>query len=170
MKKFIYLGMMMVLGLAFVKPANAQVRININIGSQPVWGPVGYDYASYYYFPDIEAYYNIPTKQFIYREGRHWVKMDRLPNRYRNFDVYGSYKVVINDRDPYLRHDAYRTRYATYKGRHGQEIIRDSRDKRYYAVNGHRDNDNRWDNNRNNRNDHRDDRNDRDRGNGRGRH
>ena len=28
---------------------NAQVHVDINIGTQPVWGPVGYDYAEYYY-------------------------------------------------------------------------------------------------------------------------
>jgi hypothetical protein len=44
----------------------AQVRVNINIGSQPVWGPVGYDHVDYYYLPDIETYYYVPTRQFVY--------------------------------------------------------------------------------------------------------
>lgn len=48
--------------------ADAQIRINanINIGNQPLWGPVGYDYVDYYYMPDIDVYYHVPQRQFIY--------------------------------------------------------------------------------------------------------
>lgn len=49
--------------LTAVSGVNAQIRISINanIVSQPVWGPTGYDYARYYYLPDIDAYYSIPN-------------------------------------------------------------------------------------------------------------
>jgi hypothetical protein len=53
-------------GSMICTPASAQVRVNINIGSQPVWGPVGYDHVDYYYLPDIETYYYVPTRQFVY--------------------------------------------------------------------------------------------------------
>jgi hypothetical protein len=43
------------ISLLSVKAANAQVSLNINIGSQPEWGPVGYDHADYYYMPDIDT-------------------------------------------------------------------------------------------------------------------
>ena len=36
-------------------------------------GLYGYDYAEYYYLPDIEAYYYIPRRQFVYMAGGHWV-------------------------------------------------------------------------------------------------
>ena len=138
MKK-VMIAAMMFIGLAFVKSAAAQVKVNVNvnIGSQPVWGPVGYDYAEYYYFPDIEAYYDVPTRQYIYLDGSRWVKVRTLPARYRGFDVYNSYKVVINERDPYLRHNTYKVKYVGYKGKHGQQIIRDSHDEKYYVVKGH---------------------------------
>ncbi|MCK7557303.1 hypothetical protein MKQ70_20765 [Chitinophaga sedimenti] len=167
MKKMIYFAMML-LGLAFVKPANAQVRININIGSQPLWGPAGYDYAGYYYFPDIEAYYDVPARQYIYRDGRNWVRKNSLPGRYANFDLYKHYKVVINDRNPRMRHDAYRNKYISYRGRTKQDLIRDHRnDRRDYADNHRNNRNDRFD--RNDRND-RHDRNDRnDRGINRGR-
>ena len=49
--------------------AQVSVGVNVNIGSQPVWGPVGYDYAEYYYMPDIDVYYFVPRHQYVYLSG-----------------------------------------------------------------------------------------------------
>lgn len=140
MKKIAFIACLwMFAGVLYTYKANAQVRanININIGSQPIWGPVGYDDAQYYYFPDIDAYYNIPQRQFIYLDGGRWVFGAALPGRY-HYDLYRGYKVVVNDPRPYLHPDIYRERYGRYKGWYGkQTIIRDSRDERYYEIKDH---------------------------------
>ncbi|MBE9663281.1 hypothetical protein [Mucilaginibacter myungsuensis] len=132
MKKII-LGAALVLSAFAIKPANAQVNfnLNLNIGSQPEWGPVGYDHVEYYYMPDIDAYYYVPTHQYVYFQNNAWMRSTRLPDRYRNFNLYNSYKVVINEREPWRRADVYRNKYAGYRGRQNQVIIRDSRDARY---------------------------------------
>jgi hypothetical protein len=116
MKKLILLSLI----LAFVTIANptiaqVKVNVNINVGSQPEWGPVGYDHVDYYFLPDIEAYYYVPQRQFIYMEGPRWVFAASLPTRYGYFDLYRGYKVVINEPRPYLHHDVYRTKYAKYR-------------------------------------------------------
>lgn len=111
----------------------AQVSVNINIGTQPVWGPVGYDYVEYYYIPDIDAYYDVARGRYIYMDRGRWVFVRSLPPRYRTYDLYTGYKVVVNEPRPWLHHDRYVRQYAGYRGRHGQPIIRDSRDERYYA-------------------------------------
>ena len=138
MKRILMLAILLTGTIAFHK-AGAQVRVNVNfnIGSQPVWGPVGYDYAEYYYMPDIEAYYYVPSRQFIYLDGPRWVHARSLPPRYRGYDIYHGHKVVINEPRPYLHHNTYRTRYAGYRNRHDQVIIRDSHDSKYYRVKGH---------------------------------
>lgn len=141
MKKLSFLALLIISVLAFSRPLEAQVRlnVNVNIGNQPVWGPVGYDYAQYYYFPDIDVYYDIPRRQYVYLNGNSWRFSPTLPTRY-HFDVYRGYKVVINDAQPWLHPDVYRGRYARYKGPgwYGkQDIIRDSRDSKYYVVKGH---------------------------------
>ncbi len=48
MKRLIVFAM---LGIAImaVTPAKAQVSVSVNIGSQPNWGPRGYNYVDYYY-------------------------------------------------------------------------------------------------------------------------
>lgn len=115
----------------------AQVSVSFNIGSQPLWGPTGYDYAGYYYMPDVDAYYSIADQQFIYMDGGQWVYRQSLPGRYRNYDLYNGYKVVINEDRPWLRNNYYRRQYYGYRGRRGQGIIRDSRDYRYYEIQNH---------------------------------
>ena len=132
MKKIIFAAALVFSCMLF-KTADAQVRfsLGVNIGSQPEWGPVGYDRVNYYYLPDIDAYYDVPAHQYVYLQNNVWVHSVYLPARYRNYDVYNGYKVVVNERNPWERNNVYRVRYAKFKGRKGQEIIRDSRDEKY---------------------------------------
>jgi len=125
MKKIILLAT--ILCVATMKSTQAQVKVgvNINVGTQPVWGPVGYDYVDYYYLPDIAAYYYVPRHQFIYVSNGRWIFSSSLPVAYRRYDLYSGYKVVINEPRPYLRDNVFRERYASYKGRrNGQVAIR----------------------------------------------
>jgi hypothetical protein len=117
--------------------ATAQVRVNINIGTQPAWGPVGYDYVEYYYLPDADAYYDVNNRVFVYFDGRSWIHGRALPGRYGSMDLYHVHKVVINDRDPWMHHQRYHQQYYSYRGRRDQVIIRDSREERYWQNPGH---------------------------------
>ena len=140
MKKIILIATIFLALLTSSKNSQAQVSIglNVNIGSQPVWGPVGYDYVDYYYMPDIDVYYYVPRHQYIYLSSGRWIFAASLPVRYRSYDIYSGYKVVINEPRPYLRADVYRQRYAPYRGRrNAQVIIRNSDEPKYYVVKGH---------------------------------
>ena len=111
---------------------NAQgIKLNINIGTQPDWGPVGYDHVEYYYLPEIQTYYDVPSHQYVYLQNNRWVRTAYLPRRYRNYDMYHGYKVVINERAPWERDNEYRNRYNGNGNRRDQIIIRDSRDEKY---------------------------------------
>ncbi|CAM4283287.1 hypothetical protein SAMN06265348_109216 [Pedobacter westerhofensis] len=123
-----------IFGVASLSSINtkAQVSLNINIGSQPQWGPTGYDHVDYYYLPDVDAYYNVPAKQYVYLNNGSWVWRSSLPSRYSGFDLYNSYKVVMNTPKPYLSHQTHVTQYSKYKGYKGKQgNIRDSKDTRY---------------------------------------
>jgi hypothetical protein len=111
--------------------ANAQISLNVNIGSQPVWGPVGYDYVENYYLPDIDTYYDVPNRQYVYLNDNTWVRSSALPARYSSYNIYNGYKVVINEPTPWRRADVIRTKYKGFKGRHDQVIIRNSSDVKY---------------------------------------
>lgn len=132
MKKILLLGTL-VIGSCLFKTASAQVSVSVNIGTQPAWGPYGYDYAEYYYMPDIEAYYWVPRRQFVYLNGGNWVFSSSLPGRCNNYDLYSGYKVVINEPNPWMRFNDHRVRYSPYCHRNDQIVIRDRRD---YRSNG----------------------------------
>ena len=131
--------LVLIVGVILSSTLNAQLRVNLgfNVDRQPVWGPTGYDHVEYYYLPDIDAYYNVPQRRFYTHEGGRWIGRSSLPSRYRNFDLYNSYKVVVNEPTPYRNHEKYRDQYASFKGRHDQQAIRDSRDTKYFVNKNH---------------------------------
>jgi hypothetical protein len=88
------------------------------------------------------VYYNVPQHRFFYYERGRWKSGSSLPARYRGYDLYHSYKVVVNERTPYGNHKTYREKYSSYKGRHDQQPIRDSRDSKYFVNENHPDHNN----------------------------
>ncbi len=118
---------------------NAQISVNLNfnLDRQPAWGPTGYDYVEYYYLPDIDVYYSVPQHRYYYNSRGRWIYSSNLPTRYNNFDIYNSYKVVVNERTPWRNNETYREKYSSYKGRHDQQPIRDSRDSKYFQNKYH---------------------------------
>ena len=139
----------MIAGGVFFQSAQAQLRITLraNIGSQPVWGPTGYDRADYYYMPDIDVFYNVSRRQYVYQQRGRWIFSASLPIQYRNYNLYTGYKVVVNEDRPYRNADMYRNQYSSYKNRHDQEVIRNSHDSRYFQIKGHPEH-NKWRNDR----------------------
>lgn len=119
--------------------SEAQVTfdVNVNLDSQPVWGPAGYDYVENYYLPDMDVYYNVRQHRYYYINNGVWVNNTNLPKHYRSYNIYNSYKVVINDKDPWEHHDKYSKEYSKYKGKHNQKVIRDSHDARYFKNKNH---------------------------------
>ena len=111
-----------VVGLMFIFAAStqAQISVRVHIGTPPAWGPAGYSSVRYYYLPDVEAYYDVQNSMFIYMSGNTWVHRAYLPARYKNYDLYGGYKVVMNyhGNAPYSNFREYRTKYA--RGYHGK--------------------------------------------------
>ncbi|EOR96144.1 hypothetical protein ADIARSV_0657 [Arcticibacter svalbardensis MN12-7] len=108
--------------------SEAQINLNINLSSQPEWGPTGYNHVDYYYLPDMDVYYYVPSRQYIYQENNDWVWRNSLPARYRGHDMYNSYKVVMNTKRPYLNHGNHINKYSSFKNKKGaQNSLRDHR-------------------------------------------
>ena len=128
MKKLIlllFIGIFFMLNPSII---SAQVHVNININSMPLWGPAGFDHVEYYYLPEAGIYYYAPKSQFIYMKGGRWIFSSRLPYQYRNLNLYSTYKVVINSPKPYLRNGYYGSHYKGYRNYHSKQgTIRDSR-------------------------------------------
>ena len=106
--------------------ATAQVSVNVNLGTPPAWGPVGYTEVEYYYLPDVETYYDVRSSRFIYYNGSTWIRSKYLPRKYRGYDLYGGYKVVLNDyhgSSPYVHFNNHKVKYHKgYNGGHQKTI------------------------------------------------
>jgi len=127
----------MILFILFLACSMGQAQ-TVNISSQAVWGPTGYDYVEYYYMPQMGVYYYVPTSQFIYPNGSSWTSVSHLPSKYQGANLYTTYKVVVNEPKPYLQHNVYKVKYANYNnGGPTQIIIRDSQEAKYFVVKGH---------------------------------
>ncbi|TFF37328.1 hypothetical protein [Mucilaginibacter psychrotolerans] len=123
MKKII-LGMLAVcfFTAASVTPSQAQVSLNINIGT---WTPPAeYADAQYVYLPDVESYYYVPKQQYVYMDGGQWVWRNSLPPRYANYNINNGYKVIVNRPQAYRYFNTDRTRYARYRGSNKQVVVR----------------------------------------------
>lgn len=137
MKKLLVVSMFAVASL-FYNSVSAQISLNVNVGSQPLWGPAGYDHVDYYYLPDVDSYYNVPKKQFVNLNNGNWVFNNSLPTKYTNYNLYNGYKVVVNGDRPYLNYKNDKDKYVKYKNWGGRQlVIKNSKDKKYYTIKGH---------------------------------
>ncbi|MBK0368981.1 hypothetical protein [Flavobacterium agrisoli] len=119
----------------------AQVSVNVNIGTPPVWGPAVSANVDYYFLPDIDVYYDIRQTQYVYLNQGRWIRSRNLPVVYKNYDLRRGRTVVINDyhgRTPYIYHDKHMSKYHKDYGKR----------KNYYAYNDHHDHHDHHDNHR----------------------
>jgi len=138
MKKLALIALMAGSFLRHSASAQVKVDLNVNIGSQPLWGPTGYDHAEYYYLPEYDVYYDVPHRQYIYWNNGRRVTAATLPARY-HADLYHTYKVVKNEPRPWGHHNDDVKKYAEYKSHHDQGPIRDSHEEKYWQIKGHPD-------------------------------
>lgn len=112
----------------YVDPHPVPVTGLVNITLQPSWGPAGYDYAMYYYFPEFNFYYDVEHALFHYLERGRWIAAKMLP-RGPHFpqDLHRYYKVVINQRNPWTNNRHHKTQYKHFKGVYNQRNLRDAR-------------------------------------------
>jgi len=104
--------------LAMSCAVQAQINISVNI-TPPDWGPDEASGVKFYFMPDIQVYYDVTSKVFIYRSGTTWVRTATLPGRYGTFNLYTGYKVMLHDDDdrPYEHFDEHCKKYPKGYGR-----------------------------------------------------
>jgi hypothetical protein len=134
-KLMVILGLGLAIGMFQANTVDAQpvsVNININIDRQPAWGPVGYEYAAFYYFPALNIYFDVDNALFYYLSGRRWIAAYYLPMAYNKYDLYRMYKVVLNDyRNPWNYNRIHKRDYARYRNDRTQMVIRYAPEHRY---------------------------------------
>jgi len=84
----------------------------------PPWAPY-YDNVSmvrYYYFPDIECYYDVWNHEFVYLEDGSWMFGATLPPAFAWFDLNNAFVVVLNSNvfEPWMHFHYYVSHYPRY--------------------------------------------------------
>ncbi|HET9571325.1 MAG TPA: hypothetical protein VFP20_07970 [Bacteroidales bacterium] len=82
----------------------------------PRWAPPYYNGARYYYLPDLELYYDLATREYIYLLDGQWYFSPYIPAMYRNYDLDNCFSVVLNVNvyRPWLHHQYYLSHYPRY--------------------------------------------------------
>jgi len=84
----------------------------------PEWAPAytNTSQVQYYYFPDIECYYDVVNHDYIYREYNNWMFANTLPASYDWYDLNNAFTVVIDARvhEPWKHNDFYVQHYPKY--------------------------------------------------------
>lgn len=97
--------------------AGADVDVDVDV-VVPDWAPyyTNVHQVRYYFLPDIDMYYDVFARQFIYWNGFEWIYVYDYPAMYSSYDLYSSY-VIFLDFNVY-RPWRYNTRYITLYPKH----------------------------------------------------
>lgn len=102
--------------LLFMTSSQAQVSINVNFGTPPIWAPAPIVPVQFYYLPEIDSYYDLQAGHFIYLKNGGWVRSKKLPARYSNYNLRRGRVVYLTDyrgNTPYVYHKNHKTKYIT---------------------------------------------------------
>ncbi|WP_293890408.1 hypothetical protein [Flavobacterium sp.] len=84
-------------------------------GTTPAWAPKAPVKTQYYYLPDIQTYYDVPAKRYIYQQNGSWVRTAALPTRYKGYDLYHGQTVYLTDykgNAPYKYYHQHKVKYV----------------------------------------------------------
>ena len=110
--KILFIGLLFITTVAL----QAQVSVNVNLGTPPVWAPADRVQSQYYYLPEIDTYYDVPSERFIYIRNGKWIRSTVLPSRYRSYNLNSGRVVYLTDyrgNSPYMYHKKHKNKYVT---------------------------------------------------------
>ena len=90
---FLIIGLLMISGVASAQSVDsyaAQVQSAVD-EELPVIG------VRYYYYPNLDAYFDTHTNLYTYQQQGQWVKASQIPSGYRGYSVLNNIRVSITD-------------------------------------------------------------------------
>ena len=51
----------------------------------------------YYYYPNLQAYFDTQSNLYIFRLNRQWISAESLPENYGGYSLYNDHRVKIDD-------------------------------------------------------------------------
>ena len=99
--------------VTFQNIAQAQVQVNVNLGTPVSQSPWYATDDNYYYLPEQGVYYNVPKRVYVFPEGNQWVYAPNLPARYNGYGYGKSHYVQVRDRSPFNNHNVYAGKFGS---------------------------------------------------------
>lgn len=116
----------------------SNVKVQAAAASTPVWAKAAPANVNYYYLPDINTYYDAPSKVYIYQRDGKWVRTSTLPARYRNYNLASGQTVYLTDYRGNTPYTLYKVHKVKYKGRGWKENGHDNgKHKGHHKGKGH---------------------------------
>lgn len=84
--------------------------------TNPSWAPPYYNGVRYYYLPDIETYYDLQDRNFVYLDNGQWRYSPSLPSVYGSYDLFNGFVIALNITlyQPWMHHQYYVSHYPRY--------------------------------------------------------
>jgi hypothetical protein len=102
--------------LAIAWNTEAQVSVNVNVGKPPAWARNAPAEVHYYYLPDIQVYYDVPARRYIYLRNGKWFRSAALPAHYRSYDLYRGKTIYLTNYNGNRPYSYFKTHKVKYKG------------------------------------------------------
>ena len=82
----------------------------------PSWAPDYYPGVRYYYLPDIETFYDLSTREFVYLNDGQWFYSADLPPIYADYDLNNCFVIDINQNtfEPWMHYQYYVSHYPRF--------------------------------------------------------
>jgi hypothetical protein len=74
-------------------------RVKNSENATPLFNPVTNCQLRYYYFPNLEAYFDTQKSIYYYKENGEWITAEEIPDGYRGYSFYNKITVYIKDYD-----------------------------------------------------------------------
>ncbi len=128
--------------LLFTYQANAQFSLNVSLGSRPTYNNHHYYYednVSYYYLPEIEAYFDNREGVFIFMSTRGWVRSAYLPSHCNDYNIDNGVRIAIDyhGRSPFDDFHYHKKKYCKPEKRYCEDYGDDNHGKKKHKKNKH---------------------------------
>jgi len=88
---------LIVVFLLSLTAANAQKAATTT--APKLFDPITNCHLRYYYFPNLEAYFDIKKNIYYYTQNGKWIIADEIPAGYKGYSLYNKCRVAITDYD-----------------------------------------------------------------------
>jgi hypothetical protein len=75
------------------------------------------DSIRYYYYPNLEAYFDTQSREYIYKKNGEWVREKSIPNAYRGYSLFNKNYEILNG---YVNEDNPEKYIITHKKEYSQ--------------------------------------------------